>query len=78
MYNGPEDSGEAIKKVLTDSGEIWYHKNRTVYYNKTLKLHREDGPAREWHNGRKEYWLNGAELQEIKSTEELIIKLIIE
>jgi hypothetical protein len=34
------------------------------YDNKTEwwlngKLHREDGPAREWKNGTKEWWLNG-------------------
>lgn len=70
--------GFFCKKVLVDNGEIWYFKNRTVYYNKDWKLHREDGPAREWNDGQKEYWLDGRELPNIKSTEELIIKLIIE
>ena len=28
------------------------------------KLHREDGPAIEWANGDKEWWLNGEEVTE--------------
>jgi len=27
-------------------------------------LHREDGPAVEWINGTKQWWLNGKQLQE--------------
>ena len=30
-----------------------------VEYRLNGKLHREDGPAIEWTNGRKEWWING-------------------
>ena len=34
----------------------------TVYYNADNELHRTDGPAIEYANGYKEYWVNGREL----------------
>jgi len=41
----------SIKKILP-SGTIEWH-------NEAGRLHREDGPAREWADGSKEWWLNG-------------------
>ena len=38
--------------------------DRTAYYNSKGQFHREDGPAREWYNGSKEWWLNGENLTE--------------
>ena len=38
-------------KVFEDGSKIWR--------NKEGKLHREDGPAVEYTNGRTEYWING-------------------
>ena len=34
-------------------------KNRTEWINDNGKHHRLDGPAVEWNNGNKEWWLNG-------------------
>jgi hypothetical protein len=34
-------------------------KGNVFYYNENDKLHRDDGPAVEWANGDKEWWLNG-------------------
>jgi hypothetical protein len=31
-----------------------------VYQNEKGQFHREDGPAREWTNGSKEWWINDA------------------
>ena len=31
----------------------------TKWYNESNELHRENGPAFEWANGRKEYYING-------------------
>ena len=42
-----------------------YHHKRidlngtTWYYNEQNQRHREDGPAIEWANGTKEWWVNG-------------------
>ena len=33
--------------------------NRTEWYNKANQLHRLDGPAVEWSNGYKEWWIEG-------------------
>lgn len=35
------------------------YENRTKYWRKNGKLHREDGPAIEEINGHKEWWING-------------------
>lgn len=35
------------------------YKDRTEWYNLEGQLHREDGPAIEWGNGDKEWYLNG-------------------
>ncbi len=32
--------------------------NRIVYYNEKDQLHRLDGPAIEWNDGSKEWWIN--------------------
>ena len=34
-------------------------KNRVAYFNDAGQIHREDGPAIEWFNGDKEYYING-------------------
>ena len=41
----------------------------TKWYNESSELHREDGPAIEWANGDKFYYINGEELtkQEFKA-----------
>ena len=41
--------------------EFW---DRIIYGNEKGQFHREDGPAREWHNGDKEWFLNGIEYSE--------------
>ena len=33
--------------------------NRVEYRNDKCELHREDGPAIEYHDGTKSYWING-------------------
>lgn len=38
-------------KIKNDSG--------TFYYNKNSMLHRKDGPAIEYSNGGKQWWVNG-------------------
>jgi hypothetical protein len=40
----------SIKKELSD---------RNVFFNENDKLHRTDGPAVEYDNGTKEWWING-------------------
>jgi hypothetical protein len=60
--------------IECDNGDkVWY---------KYGKLHREDGPAVIYSNGRKEYYLNGKWYKNITSDEEwinfLTIKSIIE
>ena len=46
--------GTRIKEI-SPSGTFWRRKG---------KHHREDGPAREWADGSKEWWLNGKEYTE--------------
>jgi hypothetical protein len=48
------------------------------YYNEDGKLHREDGPAAEYGDGTKEWWINGkrhreAEFNNQTATKELSI-----
>ena len=43
--------------------EVDCHGNR-FYYNGADLLHRTDGPAIEWADGTKEWWLNGEALTE--------------
>ena len=38
---------------------VQVYKEKTVWRNKDGQLHREDGPAREWANGDKSWWING-------------------
>ena len=40
------------------------YKDRTVWYNLEGQLHREDGPACEYANGIKEWYINGDQLTE--------------
>ena len=37
----------------------------TRYYNEQGQLHREDGPAIEWANGEKQYWIHGEFIKEV-------------
>jgi hypothetical protein len=39
--------------IIKNSGGTFYHKDKEMNI-----LHREDGPAIEWTNGRKEWWLD--------------------
>ncbi len=41
---------------MTNKKEL---RNRFEYYNELGQLHREDGPAIEYLNGSKEWWVNG-------------------
>ena len=43
--------------------EVDCHGNR-FYYNSADLLHRTDGPAIEWVDGSKEWWINGVILTE--------------
>ena len=36
-----------------------YDNGAREYFNKAGQYHREDGPAIEWANGTKEWWVNG-------------------
>ena len=38
---------------------VQVHRNGTKFWLLNNRLHREDGPAIEWANGGKEYFLNG-------------------
>ena len=51
-------TNEALIEILTLRCEV--DKDGTkCYYNKAGRLHRVHGPAFEWANGGKEWWLNG-------------------
>lgn len=39
-------------------------KNGTKLWYKNCQLHREDGPAIEWHDGDKDWFINGVQLSE--------------
>lgn len=54
---------EAIR-VSQYLGAIRYT-DGTVFHYHNGRLHREDGPAIEWINGKKEYWLNGTSFPSI-------------
>lgn len=41
---------------ITKLGNMFYYKDR-----KMTILHREDGPAVQWNDDTKEYWVNGVE-----------------
>ena len=36
-----------------------------MYYNEYGQLHRDDGPAVEYPDGRKEWWLHGKQVDEL-------------
>ena len=38
--------------------------DRIVYYNEYKLQHNEKGPAVEWYDGDKEWWINGKQLSE--------------
>jgi len=37
-----------------------------MYYNEYGQLHRDDGPAIEYPDGRKEWWVNGQQLTQFE------------
>lgn len=52
------------KEIISSERElepiITHYSDRVEYIHPvTKKLHREDGPAREWFDGDKEWWVNG-------------------
>ena len=47
---------------VDDDGDKFWYLNKWWYLNG--KRHREDGPAIEYANGYKEWWLNGKEVTE--------------
>ena len=53
--------------------------NGNKFWYKNDLLHREDGPAREYSSGKKEYWYNDKKYSEIKTDEEWIkfVKLMV-
>jgi len=53
--------------------------DNTVAYRDILgNLHREDGPALIWADGKEEWYYNGEYLKDVHSIEDLIIKRILE
>jgi hypothetical protein len=46
--------GTIILKIFSFGSKFWYTNG---------KLHRENGPAIEFANGKKEYWLNGKRIK---------------
>jgi hypothetical protein len=55
--------------VNEDKTEYWYLKG---------KLHREDGPAIEWANGTKYWWLNDKELTETEFNVKIKKSIVID
>ncbi len=39
-------------------------KDRTIYKNEQELIHRTDGPAVEWDDGSKQWWINGSKHRE--------------
>jgi len=50
--------GEKIPENFTG---IAINENQSKFYYRDGLLHREDGPAREWATGHKEWWIDGEE-----------------
>jgi hypothetical protein len=48
------------------------------YKNTKGEYHRTDGPAIEWKNGVKEYWVNGVSYPYLPTAEEILTREIIE
>lgn len=53
--------GNNLKKVYVD---------RVVYYNDSKQRHNENGPAVEYYDGDKEWWINGKQI----SKQEFILR----
>jgi hypothetical protein len=51
--------------------QVRVYPNRDKYWYLNGKLHREDGPAIEYLNGTKEWWLNGEQLTEEEFNREM-------
>ena len=70
LQNSPKSGQEILDfidkvEVVTNSDGVFYYKGGKLriednfYYLKNNIFHREDGPAIEWANGKKEWYLNG-------------------
>lgn len=46
-------------KVTKETFDEGSHIEFSIWYNENGKLHREDGPARTFIDGKKEWWING-------------------
>ena len=65
--NGVNYKEKAFKEKISSKGKTTNKNkviktigsNRTIYYKLNNKLHREDGPAIEYADGGKEWWING-------------------
>jgi hypothetical protein len=44
---------------LSNGGELYEYADGSKHWYLNNHLHRDDGPAIEWHKGYKEWWLNG-------------------
>ena len=77
-YFNPKKKRRA-RKVIDTYGDTYYYNSKnqhhrkngpaviTRYYNLWYKngiIHREDGPAVEWHHGSKEFYLDGKQYSE--------------
>lgn len=49
------EDGYSFFKTTKNGTKLWY---------KNCQLHREDGPAIEWHDGDKDWFINGVQLSE--------------
>lgn len=68
IYKIIESGIEYTIEEYSDLSKDWYYND---------KFHREQGPARTWNSGEKEYWLNGIHYPDVSSPEELLIASII-
>lgn len=57
---------------------VYQYPNGTIYWYYNGLLHRESGPAKEYNDGRKEYYLNGNLYKNVSSDDEWLVKQIIE
>lgn len=76
------EDGEQIIELKRNDGTIFCR-----YYAKNGKYHRVDGPAIQFFNSENrlypeytedQFWINGIRLRNVKTTEELVIKLLLE
>ncbi len=49
----------ADNEIPKDYTGVVFLKNKYMWWYKNGKFHREDGPAKIWYDGIKEWWLNG-------------------